>query len=657
VRAAAHIITGYPNTGGGRVEFQDVKVEDITDAYNASLTADYAGLSGTPSAAIANSAISVLANGALQGAGGGQVTIGGLGYTGDLNASSDITLNVRGTGLILSGNSCSRPTGGGNWDADCYSSDAYVGGAACSFVLPAAGYYFMAGLNADPAADTTYQSIDFAFHSPGSSSLQVYESGVYRGVVGTCAVGDVLAVVYDGQFVRYLQNGNVLRTVPAAPGLKFYFDSSIGSGGINNIRFGPYANTNSARGANLIDASWWNTGIAPTSIWASNQGAGTDAFVVSDLPDGNSGFVWRATQDSGADNGGGWNPSTNVTNNFPVNPNKTYMFVCFSRSVSGTAGSQYWGISHSEVCDLNTATPNGNPYFAAVGKYAGWHMHIGWVYPAGSTGHNSNAAGVYNCATGAKIAGGTNFNWSANTQNASTRAYQFYANTGAQQDFVWPMVFLCDGSEPSIDELLGMAAISGRNQITPANASTFIANAAINTAQIGQLDASVITAGSITTDKLVVGAATVSAGSAEWYDGAYVPNVSLYTLVGGVITPATFTSTGSPISIWVTVRLRLSMTNTLVDNVTFSCRLLVNGTQVAAISERVHAFFRPSGYGEAYATLPLVVRATSLPAGSKTFSVSTDIEASDASGGLVGVGTGTNTLTQYVSIVATENKV
>jgi hypothetical protein len=434
--------------------------------------ANVAALTG--SEGINNAAISMLANGALQGAGGGQVTIGGLGYTGDLNASSDIKLNVRGTGLILSGNSCSRPTGGGNFDADCYSSDAYVGGAACSFMLPATGAYCMAGLNTDPLTDTSYASIDYAFYKDNTTNLYVYESGVSKGVIGIWSPTDVLAVIYDGQFVRYLQNGNVLRTVPAAPGLKFYFDSSIVSGGINNIRFGPYANTNSARGANLIDSSWWNTGIAPTSIWASNQGAGSDAFVVADLPDGSTGLVWRATQDAAAGPGGGWNPGSNVTNNFPVNPNKSYMFVCFTRSVSGTAGTQYLGLDPNAVCTLNTVTPNDNPYFAVTGKLAGWHMHVGWVYPAGEVGHDSNGAGVYRCADGVKVGAGLNFSWNPTTQNSSTRAYQYYGSAGAQQDFVWPIVFLCDGSEPSLDDLLGMAAISGRNKITPLNAANFV---------------------------------------------------------------------------------------------------------------------------------------------------------------------------------------
>lgn len=48
--------------------------------------ANLAALTGTE--AIKNSLVSIGANGALAGAGGGQVTIGGLGFTGDLNATN-----------------------------------------------------------------------------------------------------------------------------------------------------------------------------------------------------------------------------------------------------------------------------------------------------------------------------------------------------------------------------------------------------------------------------------------------------------------------------------------------------------------------------------------------------------------------------------------
>jgi hypothetical protein len=377
----------------------------------------------------------------------------------------------------------------------------------------------MAGLNTDPLTDASYGSIDYAIHVPNSGIVYVYESGTGY-TFGSYTAGDVFTVVYDGLFVRYLQNGNVLRTVPALPGLKLYFDSSIVAGGLKNIQFQPYTNAHqSGRGINLIDASWWKQGLTPTATWASAiDSGGTDAFVTGTLPDGSSGIVWQATSGStsGSSGGGGWNPNTNVTNSFTVNPNKAYMFAVYTKSISGSTGTEYWGIQSSTTCDLNTSTTNTNAYFATQTKVTGvWHLLVGWVYPAGTTGNSSSAAGAYRCSDGVLVNAGTNYNWVAGIQTSSTRSFQYYQNAGSVQQFAWPMVFLCDGSEPSIDELLSMGSTNGRNPINSTNASTYISSAAIglaqiNTASIGSLSAITATIGTLRTAS--------SGGRAEIYD-------------------------------------------------------------------------------------------------------------------------------------------
>lgn len=407
------------------------------------------------------------------------------------NATADLVLVVTGTGLVLTGNSVNRPTGGGNWDAQCYSRDAYTGGAACSFSV-AASNYFIGGLNTDPLTDASYTSIDFGIMVRDTLADYAYENGTATLLDGVASVAsDVLTISYDGQFVRYMRNGNVLRTVPAAPGLKFFFDSSVLSSGIHNIRFSAHANSFNSRTGNLIDASWWRPGLAPTSGaqgWTPNQGAGSDAFVVATLPDGSSGIVWQATSDTANGAGGGWNPSSVPTDLFPVNPQKTYLFACYTKGVSGI-GNEYLGVSlGGEVCDLNTTTPNTNPYFSGpvVHDNSVWHLHVGWVYPAGTTGHLVGRAGSYNCATGALLVAGANYNWAAATQQCSTRAYQFYCGAGTVgvQQFVWPAVYLCDGSEPSVDDLLSMSV---KGNVAAANAA---AAAAAATAAAAQTSAS-----------------------------------------------------------------------------------------------------------------------------------------------------------------------
>jgi hypothetical protein len=151
------------------------------------------------------------------------------------------------------------------------------------------------------------------------------------------------------------------------------------------------------------------------------------------------------------------------------------MFACYFKRFAGTDGTAYWGIDGGTTADLNTTTPNTNPYFSAAGLSTGvWYLAVGWVYPYNTTGHVVGKAGMYNCETGALLAGGSSFNWvSASVSASSTRAYQFYAAAGSIEYIASPQVYLCDGSEPNVDDLMSMIVPTSR--IAP-NAATVIAS-------------------------------------------------------------------------------------------------------------------------------------------------------------------------------------
>lgn len=631
-------------------------------------------------AGLKNSNITLNANGSISGAGGGAVTITGLGYNGSLNATSNITLNVRGPGGITAqGNSVTLPTNTGDWLSDCYSTESFTNGVACSFKFGSTAYA-MAGINSDPLTNSSHTSLDYAFHSPNNTTLQIYESGTFKGVVGTWVPSDILSILYDGQFVRYFQNGNLVFSSPAEPGRKFFFDSSLVNGSIVDIQLAGYGNAFYSRGANLIDASWWNQTVGPTSVWVNNQVVGgSDDFVVGTLPDGSSGLVWRATSVGSGGAGGGWNPGPNVTNLFSVDPKKTYMFAVFIKRTSGL-GTEYWGITPSTVCDLNSTTVQTNPYFTTFAtSLTEWHLHIGYVYPAGSTGNNSNSAGVYRCSDGTKIASGTNFCWSSTTQSVSSRAYQFYAGTGAQQYFAWPEAFLCDGSEPSLDDMLSMSNITARNPITTTNASTFIANAAIGSAQIANaaignaqianasidsakissLNATVITAGTITTDRIQIGAVT-SASQAGWANNSYPIPTGGYFVDTGNVTFFPATTTGSPIILGGTFFALLSTTSAftwatltgycMIDNIPVGA--FASETVTPVITGGANRLINMSFPISKYVPGPFPA------AGTHNFQLQFRIELYDSSGA-ISVGTGPAAATLYTggSFYAQENKV
>jgi hypothetical protein len=211
---------------------------------------------------------------------------------------------------------------------------------------------------------------------------------------------------------------------------------------------------------NLIDVSWWRQDAAIP--WGLNgeynriintaPAGGADLNVPG--PRGGNDTVWycsESTGDGGA--GGGWNGPP-----LSLNPARAYRFVVPIRRLNGAA-TAYWGTYN--VCELNTSTPNGNPYFAATGGLSldRWYLFVGYIFPAGSIGNSHESAGVWDCKTGAKVADGANWCFAAGGGSVTHRAYQYYSSAFANQVFGRPMVNVVDGTEPSLREYFEAGAV------------------------------------------------------------------------------------------------------------------------------------------------------------------------------------------------------
>jgi len=236
------------------------------------------------------------------------------------------TLIARGVGhKLIAPNAVDRPTGGGTWDADCFSQEGYAYGAFCSFkAFPnsaqsyASGYY-MAGLTRTPQADMSYASVDFTWYQSGSGTLYIYALGASQGSFGTAANGDVLAVVYDGTYVRWLQNGTVKYTYgPWVTTSPLYFDCSNVSAMLTNIRFGPISfsayNTNQLTdGAGLGTTATWG-GVSGTGKPADNATKNT-LYIQSSAPGGaTNGDLWfDTTNNAWKVYSGGWTLASDIT--------------------------------------------------------------------------------------------------------------------------------------------------------------------------------------------------------------------------------------------------------------------------------------------------------------------------------------------------------
>lgn len=214
--------------------------------------------------------------------------------------------------------------------------------------------------------------------------------------------------------------------------------------------------------ANLIDLSWWARGASIP--WTLNgeynaiQSVGTSGADLALLgPKRSADDVWYCKETTGdGQSGGGWDF---VSEN--LDPTKTYRFAVPIYKLSGSGGVSYWGVRN--VCTLNTTTVVDG-YFAnsaglpndslPVGK---WHLFVGYIFPAGSTNHANDGAGVFDCTTGMRIVAGQNYCFKPGDGAISHRAYQYYAPLNGEQLFGRPMIHVVDGSEPSLSEFFNFA--------------------------------------------------------------------------------------------------------------------------------------------------------------------------------------------------------
>ena len=230
--------------------------------------------------------------------------------------------------------------------------------------------------------------------------------------------------------------------------------------------------------ANLIDASTWVFGSSGNQVgftaYATSSG-GSNSIINTASPDSVSRNVWRAisgTAVSGTDEGGF------TTATFPVDSTKQYRFSVWikcSHTGASRSGVVYVGPDASQVAAIPTGTTDTNPYFhnaiprvPAVGNVIPgsgyqWQLFVGYVQPSNIGTTQTTLSGIYDGVTGAKLSNHNDFKWVANQAVASMRVRQYQtALTNNVQDMWGPAVYLCDGSEPTIGQLLAVGTNPGR---------------------------------------------------------------------------------------------------------------------------------------------------------------------------------------------------
>ena len=229
----------------------------------------------------------------------------------------------------------------------------------------------------------------------------------------------------------------------------------------------------SAQSSNILpDPNNWLTGTGSASGYGANGGAAEqNRLYVSDDPWGRRAVTWRTTPDSASGADGGWNSSY-----YGIDRSFTYRWVIWVRRyTSGTGGTFYFGLNPAPIRNDNGATQS-NPYFSYPSQASlnlnQWYMVVAHCFYEGYTGGRHPDSGWYQ--NGAKISdksygncGTQDVRWASGTTTAQHRTYHYYTtNVSSGLEFAYPRIDKCDGTEPTIKELLEVGESGGIGFIT-----------------------------------------------------------------------------------------------------------------------------------------------------------------------------------------------
>lgn len=261
---------------------------------------------------ISNAGVGVMTNLTLKAPGGQDiVTSAGLqpGFEAPGTKNSDLIPRIdsaAGVKLFASanigliGNSATMLSGTG-WGEQVISAESFTGGAYFSAVVEAGTLVF--GLNSDPNANASFDSIDHGLYAEIGGKLYRWYNGASAGQIGTWTPGDVLSGIFDGSKVVFQRSGTVLASVPEVnPTAKFYFDSSFLTHGskLSSIRFTPMSDVSAAIAAKAAaDAAQVTANDAVTGL-ADKLSKTSAASLAATITVATGGSILAGTTTNGA---------------------------------------------------------------------------------------------------------------------------------------------------------------------------------------------------------------------------------------------------------------------------------------------------------------------------------------------------------------------
>lgn len=205
---------------------------------------------------------------------------------------------------------------------------------------------------------------------------------------------------------------------------------------------------------NLLDTSTWTVGSGSVSGFPQYGSTTENLRELDTDPFGNQSIIWKCIPDSSSSSGG-WESDT-----FPIDHTKTYRFTVWMKKTNSFSGSEVFATEAYDVNGNDTAktlsdVASANPIFIGnIPALDKWYLYVGFVHHS-SYSDTTSLGGIYDPITGNKVMANGDFKFSTTSVTAKHRAYYWQGVDATDILSLYdPTVFLVDGNEPTIAEML-----------------------------------------------------------------------------------------------------------------------------------------------------------------------------------------------------------
>lgn len=211
----------------------------------------------------------------------------------------------------------------------------------------------------------------------------------------------------------------------------------------------------------IIDYDKWTVGTNGGQTGFGQNGDGNSIISGVD-PFGGTTAIWRTLgNDIASDADGGWE-----TTAVPIVSTKLYRFSVWIKCKVLGDGRYYfgcYGYGGTNGVTLNSSSAwnaNTNPYFT-TGEWSlpldEWYLMVAFVHPHNTTAYGNHIdSGWYAPLSTTKVSGSMDdFRCHSSSTSVAHRTYLYYSTLATtDQQWCYPRIDLCDGSEPTIADLV-----------------------------------------------------------------------------------------------------------------------------------------------------------------------------------------------------------